>query len=107
MASHQTFSNQIKHLSSQIKFGQANLLYIINGEVIEFAKDKSMSRQVSVLIISTVLTTETGLYSEKGFIPEKYGTHLHTYIPYSTKFLQVKIWQTECHLPKLYPVKSF
>ena len=78
MASHQTFSNQIKHLSSQIKFGQANLLYIINGEVIEFAKDKSMSRQVSVLIISTVLITETGLYSEKGFIPEKIMAH--TYI---------------------------
>ena len=39
MASHQTFSGQIKHLSGQIIFGQTNLLYIINGEVIEFAKD--------------------------------------------------------------------
>ena len=39
MDSHQIFSGQIKHLSSQIKFGQTNLLYIINGEVIEFAKD--------------------------------------------------------------------
>ena len=38
-ASYQTFSNQIKHQPSQIKFGQTNLLYIINGEVIEFAKD--------------------------------------------------------------------
>ena len=33
-ASHQTFSGQIKH---QIKFGQTNLLYVINGEVNEFA----------------------------------------------------------------------
>ena len=39
MASHQTFSSQIKHLSGQIKFSQTNLLYIINGEVFEFAKD--------------------------------------------------------------------
>ena len=37
-AYHQTFSSQNKHLSSQIKFGQTTLLYIINGEVIEFAK---------------------------------------------------------------------
>ena len=35
-ASHQTFSGQIKHQPGQIKFGQTNLLYIINGEVIEF-----------------------------------------------------------------------
>ena len=38
MASHQTFSGQIKHLCGQIKFIQTNLLYRINGEVIEFAK---------------------------------------------------------------------
>ena len=37
-ASHQTFSGQIKHLSGQIKFGQTNLLYIINGHFIEFAE---------------------------------------------------------------------
>ena len=39
MASHQTFSGQNKHLSSQIKFDQINLLYIINRDVIGFAKD--------------------------------------------------------------------
>ena len=39
MAWHQTFSSQIKYLSGPIKFGQTNLLYIINGEVIEFAED--------------------------------------------------------------------
>ena len=39
MASHQTYYGQIKHLSSQIKFGRTNLLYIINGEVIEYSKD--------------------------------------------------------------------
>ena len=55
MASHQTFSGQVKHLSSQTKFGQTNLLYIINGEVIKFTKEKQMSGQFSVLIISTVL----------------------------------------------------
>ena len=39
MASHRTFSGQVDHLSGQIKFGQTNLLYIINGEVIEFTKE--------------------------------------------------------------------
>ena len=39
MASHQPFSGQIKHLSDQIKFGQTNLLYSVNVEVIEFARD--------------------------------------------------------------------
>ena len=38
-ASHRSFSGQNNHLSGQIKFGQTNLLYIINGEVIEFVKD--------------------------------------------------------------------
>ena len=38
-ASHQTFSDQIKHLFGQIEFAQTNLLYIINGEVIKLAKD--------------------------------------------------------------------
>ena len=38
MASHQTFSGQVKHLSDQTKFGQTNLLYIINGEIVEFTK---------------------------------------------------------------------
>ena len=39
MASHQAFPTQIKHLSGQIKFGQTNFIYIINGEIIELAKD--------------------------------------------------------------------
>ena len=30
---------QTKHLSGQMKFGQANLLYIINREIIEFAEE--------------------------------------------------------------------
>ena len=42
ITSQQTFPAKIKHLSNQIKFGQTNLPYlpyIINREVIEFAKD--------------------------------------------------------------------
>ena len=40
MASHQTFSNQIKYLSSQIKLArQLIVLHIINGEVIELLED--------------------------------------------------------------------
>ena len=39
MATHQTFSGRNKHLSGQIKFGQTYLLYIINGNFIEFVKD--------------------------------------------------------------------
>ena len=39
MASQQTFSGQIKHMSGQIKFGHTNFLYIINGNFMEFAKD--------------------------------------------------------------------
>ena len=39
MASHHAFSGQIKQMSGQIKFCQTKLLYIINGEVIVFAKD--------------------------------------------------------------------
>ena len=50
-SSHQTFSVQIKHLSSQTKFTQTNLLYIINGNVIKFAE----VNQFSVLIIGIVL----------------------------------------------------
>ena len=33
MASHQTFSGQLWHLTDKTKFDQTNLLYIINGEV--------------------------------------------------------------------------
>ena len=32
-------SSQIKHIYSQIKFGQTNFLYIINGNFMEFAKE--------------------------------------------------------------------
>ena len=39
IASHQTFSGQIKHLSGQIKFGKTNFLYIINGNFMEFAEE--------------------------------------------------------------------
>ena len=39
MASHSTFSGQNKHMSSQIKFGQTNLLYIINGNFIELVEN--------------------------------------------------------------------
>ena len=39
IASHQTFSGQIGHMSDQIKFGQSNFLYIINGSFMEFAKE--------------------------------------------------------------------
>ena len=39
MVSHQSFSSQNNRLSGQIKFGQTTLLYIINEEVNEFAKD--------------------------------------------------------------------
>ena len=54
-ASHQTFSGQLKHLTGQNKFGQSNILYIINGNVIKFLIEKPMSGQFSFLIISTVL----------------------------------------------------
>ena len=33
MASHQTFSGQLWHLTDQIKFDLTNLLYIINGNL--------------------------------------------------------------------------
>ena len=39
MASHHTFPSQIKHMSSQIKFGPTNFLHIINGNFMEFAKE--------------------------------------------------------------------
>ena len=50
MASHQTFSGQLWHLTDQTKYDQTNLLYIINGETNTFTQ---MSGQVSTLIIST------------------------------------------------------
>ena len=51
MASHQTFSDQLWHLTDQTKFDQTNLLYIINGEVNKFKIGKQMSGQFSTLII--------------------------------------------------------
>ena len=39
MASHQTFSGQIKYMSGQIKFVQTNFLYITTGNFVKFAKD--------------------------------------------------------------------
>ena len=56
MASHQTFSVQLWHLTGQTKFDQTSLLYIINGEVNESTIGKQMSGQFLVLIISTVCT---------------------------------------------------
>ena len=47
MSSHQTFSGQ--HFSGQIKFGQTNLLHIINKEIIEFAKDNKCPDDVKSL----------------------------------------------------------
>ena len=53
MASHQTFSGQLWHLTDQTKFDQTNLLYIINGEVNKFTIGKLILRQFLILIIST------------------------------------------------------
>ena len=39
VASHQRFPGQNKHLSDQIKLAQTNLLYIINGNFIEFVEN--------------------------------------------------------------------
>ena len=55
MASHQTFSDQLWHLTGQTKFDQTNLLYIINVEVIECIIRKRMSGQFLILILSTVV----------------------------------------------------
>ena len=55
MASHQTFSGQLWHLTGQTKFDQINLLYIINGEVNECIIRKRMSGQFLILILSTVV----------------------------------------------------
>ena len=38
MASHQIFSKQNEHLSGQVRFGQTNLLYVVNENFITFAK---------------------------------------------------------------------
>ena len=39
MTSHRTSSGQNKYMSGQFNFGQTNLLYITNGNVIEFVKN--------------------------------------------------------------------
>ena len=64
MASHQTFSGQLWHLTDQTKFDQTNLLYIINGEVNTFTIGKQMSGQVATLIISTA-TVQTVYLDDK------------------------------------------
>ena len=46
MASHRTFSGQIDHLSGQIKFGQTNLPYIINGKFTKLTKEKVNVRTI-------------------------------------------------------------
>ena len=42
MASHRTFSGQNKHMSGQIKFGQTNLLYIINENFTELIENNDV-----------------------------------------------------------------
>ena len=59
MASYQTFSGHLKHLTGQTKFGQSNILYIINGKVIKFLIEKPMSGQFSILIVSTELVSQS------------------------------------------------
>ena len=39
MTSPQTLYSQVMHMPGQIKFGQRNFLYIINGNFMEFAKE--------------------------------------------------------------------
>ena len=39
VASYRTFYGQKRHMSGQIKFGQTNLLYIVNGNFIEFVEN--------------------------------------------------------------------
>ena len=51
-ASHQTFSRQNQHLSGQIKFGQTNSLYVINGNFIEFAKNNECSNNIWSLLLA-------------------------------------------------------
>ena len=53
MASHQTFSSQLWHLTDQIKFEQANLLYCYQWGSQYVYITKTMSGQFSTLIIST------------------------------------------------------
>ena len=62
MASHRTFSDQNKHMSSQINFVQTNLLYIINGNFIEFVERNECPDNL-VLIISTVISIRTGEFN--------------------------------------------
>ena len=46
MASHQTFSGQLWHLTDQTKFDQTNLLYIINGEVNTFTYNRNANVRI-------------------------------------------------------------
>ena len=69
MASHQTFSGQLKHLTGQTKFGQSNILYIINGKVIKFLIEKPVSGQFSILIKSTDICKQEHLSST--YVPKQ------------------------------------
>ena len=58
MASHQIFCSQIWCLSGKTQFDLTHLLYIFNGKVRAFIRGKELSRQISTIIISTVLLIE-------------------------------------------------
>ena len=82
MASHQTFSGQLKHLTGQTKFGQSNILYIINGKVIKFLIEKSMSRQFSILIISTGIILSLACEYNVALNLYRSMLHIHMYVQY-------------------------
>ena len=52
-------SDILRHLTGQTKFDQTHFLYIIDGKVIKFLIENSVSRQFSILIISTVVVSCT------------------------------------------------
>ena len=63
VASYQTFHGKIKHMPNEIKFGQTNFVYIINGNFMEFAKENECldKYQSLIIIISTdILRTLSG-----------------------------------------------
>ena len=61
MASHQTFSGQLWHLTDQTD--QTNLPYIINGEVNKFHRHRKLFKTGGGLYIIEVIRTH--LYGEK------------------------------------------
>ena len=48
MVSHQTFSDQLWHLTDKTKFDQTNLLYIINGEDNKFTIGKQSVQTIKI-----------------------------------------------------------